>query len=114
MEKMFEKLNTYAKTLKDNVKLDEMEFRPLKDFRGQTLNVDGFFFTTGGKYGKQVVVVANNCKINMPKRAVETFEQIAADEVLLNAMLEGHLQLTDIREIETRNGTSTSYTFKDC
>ena len=108
---MFEQLNNYAKTLKENVKLDEMEFKPLKDFRGQSLNVDGFFFTNG-KYGKQVVLVANNCKINMPNRAVETFEKIALDEELLKGVLDGKMVLTDIREIETKNGTSTSYSFK--
>lgn len=110
---MFEKLNNYAKTLKDDVKLDEMEFKPLKDFRGQSLKVDGFFFTNG-KYGKQVVVVANNCKINMPGRAVETFELIANDSQLLQGVLDGKMMITDIREIATKNGTTTSYTFKDC
>lgn len=111
---IFEQFNTYAKTLKEGLTLETMEFKSLKEFRGQTLKVDGFFFTNSGKYGKQVVLVANNCKINMPKRAVETFEEIAKNDKLLNAVLEGHMEITDIREIETRQGTSTSYSFKTC
>lgn len=77
------------------------------------LKVDGFFFTQG-KYGKQVVIVANNCKINMPARAVEKFEQIMSDSVMLQAVLDGRLALTDIKEVSTKNGTTTTYTFKDC
>lgn len=110
MEKIFEGLNAYAKTIKDGVELDKMEFKPLQDFRGQVIRVEGFFFTTGN-YGKQVVVVGNGCKINMPSRAVESFEVIAKDEKLLNALLEGHLQLTNIREVKTKNGTTTAYEF---
>ena len=48
----------------------------------------------------------------MPNRAVETFEKIALDEELLKGVLDGKMVLTDIREIETKNGTSTSYSFK--
>lgn len=108
---MFEELNTFAKTIRDGINLETMEFRPLKDFRGLSLRVDGFFFTDG-KYGRQVVVVANGYKINMPKRAVEKFEAIVENKELLDAMLEGHLALVDIQEKPTNNGTTTIYTFK--
>lgn len=110
---MFKELNNYQQTMKDNVVLQDMEFKPLKEFRGQTLKVEGFFFTDG-KYGKQVCVIANGYKINMPGRAVETFMQIANNNEMLNAVLEGHLELTNIKETETKNGTTTTYTFKDC
>ena len=110
---MFEKLNTYARTIKEGIELDKLPFKPLKDFRNMELKVDGFFFTQG-KYGKQVVIVANNCKINMPARAVEKFEQIMSDSVLLQAVLDGRLALTDSKEVSTKNGTTTTYTFKDC
>lgn len=112
MEKnMFENLNSFAKTVRDGINLESMEFRPLKDFRGLTLKVDGFFFTEG-KYGKQAVIVANGYKINMPKRAVEKFEQILNNKDMLDAVLEGHLALVDIAEKPTNNGTTTIYTFK--
>jgi hypothetical protein len=105
---MFEKYNTHTKTIKDGIELDKLPFKPLKDFRNMTLTVDGFFFTQG-KYGKQVVVVANGCKINMPARAVETFERIQADKNDLEGVLNGKLSLGNIKEKETKNGTTTIY-----
>ena len=105
---MFEKYNNHTKTIKDGIELDKMPFKPLKDFRNMTLNVDGFFFTQG-KYGKQVVVVANGCKINMPARAVEVFEGIQANKDELDAVLNGKLSLGNIKEVSTKNGTTTSY-----
>lgn len=110
---MFENLNKKSSTIKEGIVLEELPFKPLKEMVGQNLRVDGFFFTNG-KYGKQVVVIANGVKINMPARAVETFENIASDEGMLNAVLEGHLMLTDIKLVETKNGKTTGYTFKDC
>ena len=111
---MFDKLNNKRVTVREGIDTDSMEFRPIKDFVGQDIHVDGFFFTTGGHYGKQVVVVGNGCLINMPKRAVETFEQVASNEAMLNALLGGHMLITDIKPITTKNGDSTGYTFKDC
>lgn len=110
---MFKELNNFQQTIKDDVDLQKMEFKPLKDFRGQTLKVEGFFFTEG-KYGKQVCVIANGCKINMPSRAVEAFMKIATNSKMLTAVLEGRLILTNIKETETKNGTTTTYTFEDC
>lgn len=110
---MFESLNNKANTIKEGIELEKLPFTPLKDYIGKTVKVDGYFFTTG-KYGKQVVVVGNGAKINMPARAVEAFEAIGKDETMLKALLEGHLELTDIKEVTTKNGTTTAYTFKDC
>lgn len=110
---MFEKLNGSASTVKEGIVLENLEFKPLKDFINKTIRVNGFFFTQG-RYGKQVVVVGENCKINMPARAVEQFELIANNTEMVDAVLNGHLLLTDIKSIKTKNGTTTSYTFKDC
>ena len=49
----------------------------------------------------------------MPARAVEAFEKIAENENMLKAVLNGHLGLVDIHMIETKNGTTVAYTFKD-
>ena len=110
---MFENLNTYATTIKEGINLESLPFVALKDMTGQTVKVDGFFFTDG-KYGKQVVVVGNNCKINMPARAVEKFEMIQDNEEMLKAVLGGHLALTDIRITNTKNGTTTAFRYTDC
>lgn len=111
---MFEALNVKRMTVREGVDTDNMDFKPIREFVGQEIKVDGFFFTTGGHYGKQVVVVGNGYLINMPKRAVETFEQVANNEAMLKAVLDGHMKIVDIKPIQTKNGDSTGYTFKDC
>lgn len=109
---MFNELNN-KRTVKDGINTDNMEFKGLKEFIGTTVQVDGFFFTNS-KYGKQVVVVGNGCLINMPARAVEVFESIANIPEQLEAVLAGHLALTDIKSVSTKNGTTTAYTLTDC
>lgn len=106
---MFEKLNKSVKTVKDGIDLQALDFVKLDRFVGQTINVDGFFFTNG-KYGKQVVVVGNGFKVNMPQRAVEQFEEIQSDKKMLDATLEGHLKIVDIRRLEK----TTGYVLADC
>lgn len=110
---MFSELNKAVETVRDGINTQDMEFRPLKDFVGQEIKVDGFFFTEG-KYGTQVVVVGNGVLINMPSRAVDVFEKIRSEKPLLDGVLEGHLKLTKIKPVETRNGSTTSYTLTDC
>ena len=44
---MFDSLNKFRKTVMDGVDTSEMEFKPLKDFCGKVVNVNGFFFTDG-------------------------------------------------------------------
>lgn len=107
---LFDKLNQKSRTIMEGIDLNSMEFKPLKDFIGQTINVGGFFFTDG-KYGKQVVVVGNHAKINLPSRYVEKFEEIENDPEMLDAVLRGKLILTDVKSISTNNGNSTTFTF---
>lgn len=108
---MFEALNRKG-TVMDGVKLDEMEFAPLKSFAGEELAVEGFFFTEG-QYGRQVVVVANGTKINFPARAVDEFQKIADNDAMLDAVLTGHLAINDIHMIKTKNGSTVAYKFAD-
>ena len=112
---MFNELNKqFANTVKDGIDTDSMEFAPLSDFVGKTVKVDGFFFTKG-KYGEQVVVVGNGFKINMPKRAAETFKAIRANEFMLKAVLDGKLELINITPVKTKNGADTiAYELHDC
>lgn len=110
---MFESLNTYRNTVREGIDTSEMEFVPLKNFCGKKINVDGFFFNES-KYGKQVVVVGSGYLINMPKRAVTQFEEIERNPEMLKAMLEGHLRIEKIMMVDTRNGSTAAYEFKDC
>lgn len=108
----FESLNTNSKrTIKEGITTDGMNFVPLAQFIGQTITVDGFFFTTG-KYGDQVVVIANGNKINVPKRFVDQFKQIRDNDEALSAVLAGKLQLANIRELDSKNGKTVTFDFK--
>ena len=104
---IFDKYNTRG-TIMEGVETDQMDFAPLKDFCGQKVKCQGFFFTEG-RYGRQVVVIGGGFLINMPQRAVEQFEGIANDEQALNAVLKGKLMLTEIKMVDTRNGKTTAY-----
>lgn len=112
---MFNELNKqFTNTVKDGINTDAMEFKPLKEFVGKTIKVDGFFFTSG-QYGEQVVVIGNNAKINMPKRATDTFKSIRANENMLKAVLEGHLEIINITPVKAKNGSDTiAYELHDC
>ena len=87
---MFNELNTqHVATVKEGIDTDSMEFKPLADFEGQTVKVDGFFFTRSKKYNvDQVVVVGNGYKINMPARAVDVFKSIRDNENMLKVKTE--------------------------
>ena len=111
---MFENLNkTSVSTIKEGIELDKMEFKKLRDFLNMELVVDGFFINKGN-FGEQVTVIANGYKINMPKRAVEQFKTIRDNEEMLNAVLTGHLKLTNIKTLPTKSGITVSYTLTDC
>ena len=108
----FESLNkTSKKTIRDGIKTDNMKFQPLKDFIGKTLSVDGFFFTSGGKWGKQVVIIADGVKINMPKRCVEEFEQIRDNDEALQQVMEGKLIITDIEAFDAKEGKTVTFNY---
>lgn len=98
------------KTVRDGIDSQKWEFKPLKDFVGKEILVNGFFFTDG-KYGKQVVVIAEDVKVNIPKRYTEQFEQIRDNDEARNDMLAGHLKLTDIENIDSQNGKTTAFKF---
>ena len=104
----FETLNN-KKTVRDGVNTDEMEFVPLVDFVGGEIAVDGYFFTNG-KYGKQVVVVGNGAKINMPGYAVEKFERLDEIPEAVDAMLAGGMKIIDIQPLKTKNGETVAFT----
>lgn len=107
----FENLNRSKKTMKENINLDSMSFVNIKDFIGQELPVDGFFFTTS-KFGEQVVICSGDKKVNIPSRYADTFKQIRDDDEALKALLDGHLALTNIHALDSKNGKTTAFDFK--
>lgn len=111
MSGFFDQFNGKS-TVKEGINLDELEFLPLKDYIGGEIAVDGYFFTNG-KYGKQVVVVGNGAKINMPKYATKNFEAIDSNEEAVEKLLAGGCKIVDIEELETKNGTTTGFRLTD-
>lgn len=109
---MFKELNS-KKTIKEGTDLTKMEFVKLKEFEGQELRVEGYFFTSGD-YGKQVVVIANGYKVNMPSRAVALFEKISNDEEMMQAVLDGKMCIKNIRPSKTKKGTTVLFDLDDC
>ena len=85
----FENLNHSKKTMKENINLDNMTFVNIKDFIGQELPVDGFFFTTS-KFGEQVVICSGDKKVNIPSRYADTSSRS------VTMMKRSRLFLTDI------------------
>lgn len=110
---MFNEMNGNSKTVRDGIDTRSMDFAPLKDFIGREFVVDGYFFTNG-RYGKQVVVVGAGALINFPNRATKVFEDIDRDHEKVEAVLNGHLKITDIKLGQTRNGSTVFYTLTDC
>ena len=108
---MFDSYNM-TETVKEGINTDEMEFIKLENFIGGTVKVDGFFFTEG-EYGKQVVVVGEGYKINMPGRCVKDFESIMKKPHELAAVLNGHLILTDIRHKSAKNGDTVIFRYTE-
>lgn len=109
---MFAEFN-HKSTVRDGIDTDKMDFLPIKNFVGQEILVDGFFFTEG-RYGEQVVAVGNGYKINLPARSTDVFHKIADNPEQLHAVLTGHLKLTNIKMKDTRNGTTTIFDYTDC
>lgn len=108
---LFENFNR-KNTVRDGIDLGSMEFKNIRDFVGQDIYVDGFFFTHG-KYGEQVVVVGNGYKINMPGKAVEDFKKMQEDAGLLDAILNGRLMITSIHVKTTPRGSMVLYLYKE-
>ena len=120
---MFEKFNL-TNTIREGVDISDMEFKSLSDFEGMKIKVEGFYFNNKGNYGEQLVVIGNGYQINMPKRAVKDFKEIANNKTMLNAVLSGHLMIVDIKvkevevyddDIQAKVKKSTPiYNLKDC
>ena len=107
---MFNEKNVVRRTVNANIDTKNMEFMPLKAFVGRSLRVWGFFFTDT-KYGKQCVAVTEGALINLPKRYVEQFEKFTEEEI--NAIINGGLVLSNIRVIDTNNGTTVTFDYAD-
>ena len=107
---MFGELNKKS-TVKEGIDTSNMEFKKLREFIGSNVNPVGFFITEG-KFGEQVVVVTEDCLINMPSYTTETFKNLTDEQI--EAIKDGKMIITDIavKEIHGREGVVFRYADK--
>ena len=107
---MFGELNKKS-TVREGIDTSNMEFKKLREFIGLNVNPVGFFITDG-KFGEQVVVVTEECLINMPSYAADTFKNLSSEQI--EAIKDGKMIITDIvvKEIHGRECTVFRYADK--
>lgn len=102
----FSNLNKANGVRPADLNTDDFDYTHIREYEGESLPVRGFFFTNGD-FGRQVVVITDDCFVNMPARAVEDFEKIENDPDAKQAVLDGELVLTDIESVKTKRGKDT-------
>lgn len=104
------KINTgnSNKVVRAGFQTDGWQFKPLKEFVGKTIPVNGFF-TTLGKYGEQAVIIGDGVLVNMPGRCVEELNMIKNNKDYVDALMDGKMTIQNIRMEEFKNGTGAAY-----
>ena len=106
---MFGELNKKS-TVREGIDTSNMEFKKLREFIGSNVNPVGFFITDG-KFGEQAVVVTEECLINMPSYATETFKNLSAEQI--EAIKDGKMLITDIAVKEIHGKECTVFRYAD-
>ena len=106
---MFGELNKKS-TVREGIDTSNMEFKKLREFIGAYVNPVGFFITEG-KFGEQAVVVTEECLINMPSYATETFKNLSAEQI--EAIKDGKMIITDIAVKEIHGRECTVFRYAD-
>ena len=106
---MFGELNKKS-TVKEGIDTSKMKFKKLKVFIGSTVNPVGFFITEG-KFGEQVVIVTEDCLVNMPSYVTETFKNLSAEQI--DAIKDGKMIITDIAVKEIHGKECTVFRYVD-
>ena len=97
-------------TVREGIDTSNMEFKKLREFIGSSVNPVGFFITKG-KFGEQAVVVTEECLINMPSYATETFKNLSAEQI--DAIKDGKMMITDIAVKEIHGRECTVFRYAD-
>lgn len=108
---MFSKFNK-KRTINEKIDTTNFEYRPLKDFAGEEVVIYGYFFTDG-QYGRQVVLVAEDCFINMPLRTAQEIHEMLLFDGVSEAIIEGKMKLCNIEVMKAKKGTTTIYEYGD-
>ena len=106
---MFGELNKKS-TVKEGIDTSNMEFKKLREFIGSSVNPVGFFITDG-KFGEQAVIVTEDCLVNMPSYATETFKNLTDEQI--EAIKDGKMIITDIAVKEIHGRKCTVFRYAD-
>lgn len=106
---MFGELNKKS-TVREGIDTSNMEFKKLREFIGSNVNPVGFFISEG-KFGEQVVVVTEDCLINMPSYVVDTFKNLSSEQI--EAIKDGKMIITDIAVKEIHGKECTVFRYAD-
>ena len=106
---MFGELNKES-TVREGIDTSNMEFKKLREFIGSNVNPVGFFITDG-KFGEQAVVVTEDCLINMPSYAVDTFKNLTTEQI--EAIKDGKMLITDIAIKKIHGKECTVFRYAD-
>lgn len=102
--------------LPKEVDLTTLEFKKLKEFVGEELVLEGFFFSNGN-WGRQVSIYTHTpkypkgVKINMPKRYTDIFEDMASKQPIVEEILNKQAKLTNIEVKKSKNGETVIFDF---
>lgn len=81
----------------------------LKELVGQEKRLFGFLITKPTKYGRSVLLCAEDCLIALPDRYLRNFtDSASADDVAI--LKSGTKKITNIVEVTTKDG-NTTYSF---
>lgn len=83
----------------------DFKFAHIKDFVGEDIRVNGWFFSKGTLAGKEIVqpvVIGEDVNINFPAWSTERFKKLAADPEAVKAVLNGELAITNIHVITAK------------
>ena len=106
---MFGELNKKS-TVREGIDTSNMEFKKLREFIGAYVNPVGFFITDG-KFGEQAVLVTEDCLINMPSYATETFKNLSTEQI--EAIKDGKMLITDIAVKQIHGKECTVFKYAD-
>ena len=106
---MFGELNKKS-TVKEGIDTSNMKFKKLREFIGSSVNPVGFFITDG-KFGEQAVIVTEDCLVNMPSYATETFKNLTDEQI--EAIKAGKMMITDIAVKEIHGKECTVFRYAD-
>lgn len=95
-------------TMPNGVDTTGLEYEPLSNFIGKEIKVNGFYFSTKGKYGKSVAVLSEGHLINFPNWSVPYFEEIAASREMVADMFAGKCIIKNIESKDTGKGNPTT------